>query len=162
MHQLIKPETCGLYLCCLCHNLKSCGVSLTTLSHAKVPDCLPSCGTMPVPVPVLKPRPTQAKFRRILLSPSSGYPIPCDVMFPATRTAAGWLLVSMPSRDRGSTWQHGCGPEGKIRGGGSHYRCLCPSHKVSQSILQLQSTCCRQHVSIATSQAGGLLQYMAV
>jgi hypothetical protein len=44
----------------------------------------------------------------------TSYSVSCD--FPAKPTAAGLLFDIDATRDRGSTWQHGYGPEGKIRG----------------------------------------------
>jgi len=107
-----------------CHNLKYCGTSLTTLSRAKVIALLMGACTWQrctlVPVPhCLACEQTQAyktdvSKARIASVFRTSYSVSCD--FLATRTAAGLLFDIDATRDRGSTWQHGRGPEGKIRG----------------------------------------------
>jgi hypothetical protein len=71
-----------------------------------VPHCLACEQTQAYTSDVSKAR-TASIFR-------TSYSVSCD--FPATRAAAGLLFDIDATRDRGSTWQHGCGPEGKIRG----------------------------------------------
>jgi hypothetical protein len=68
------------------------------------------------------------------------------------------LLISMPSQVRGSTWQHGCGPEGTMRERerGTHYptlsvplplvhtRSLCPTY--TQGAVKLKAPCHLQYL----------------
>ena len=101
-----------------------CGISSTTLSRAKViATLMGACiwhRCTPVSVPhCLAREQTQAytsDVSKLELPPSSGYPIPFHVISQQHSLLLACCSISMPSRDRGSTWQHGCGPEGKIRG----------------------------------------------
>ena len=91
-----------------------------------------------------KPRPTRATFRRLELPPSSGHPILFHVISQQHALLLACCSISMPSRDRGSTWQHGCGPEGKIRGRRGQFA-------IPLSVPQTRSpslySSCSQHVA---------------
>lgn len=83
---------------------------------------MPPCGSdvrlsqFHTPWSVNKPRPTRTTFRMLELPPSSGHPISFHVISQQHALLLACCSILMPSRDRGSTWQHGFGPEGKIRG----------------------------------------------